>query len=40
VAAGFCGTIVALVFYLIMETLGSNPGQVAIRVVYGLRDQS
>jgi nucleobase:cation symporter-1, NCS1 family len=33
-AAGFFGTIVALVFYLIMATI---PGQVATRVVYGLR---
>jgi cytosine/uracil/thiamine/allantoin permease len=39
-AAGFFGTIVALVFYLIMATLGVDygiPGQVATRVVYGLR---
>jgi NCS1 family nucleobase:cation symporter-1 len=38
--AGFFGTIVALVFYLIMATLGVDygiPGQVATRVVYGLR---
>jgi NCS1 family nucleobase:cation symporter-1 len=38
-AAGFFGTIVALVFYLIMATLGVDygiPGQVATRVVYGL----
>jgi NCS1 nucleoside transporter family len=40
VAAGFCGTVVALVFYLIMATLGADygiPGLVATRVVYGLR---
>ena len=39
-AAGLFGTIVALVFYLIMATLGVDygiPGQVATRVVYGLR---
>ena len=39
-AAGFFGTIVALLFYLIMATLGVDygiPGQVATRVVYGLR---
>jgi cytosine/uracil/thiamine/allantoin permease len=39
-AAGFFGTIVALVFYLIMATLGVDygiPGQVATRAVYGLR---
>jgi NCS1 family nucleobase:cation symporter-1 len=39
-AAGFFGTITALVFYLIMATLGVDyglPGQVATRVVYGLR---
>ena len=39
-AAGFFGTMVALVFYLIMATLGVDygiPGQVATRVVYGLR---
>src|SRR5262249_31688076 len=39
-AAGFFGTIIALVFYLIMATLGVDyglPGQVAARVVYGLR---
>src|SRR5215475_12564346 len=39
-AAGFFGTIIALVFYLIMATLGVDyglPGQVATRVVYGLR---
>jgi cytosine/uracil/thiamine/allantoin permease len=39
-ATGFFGTIVALVFYLIMATLGVDygiPGQVATRVVYGLR---
>jgi nucleobase:cation symporter-1, NCS1 family len=40
VAAGFLGTIVALVFYLTMATIGVDygiPGQVATRVVYGLR---
>src|SRR5215470_14119084 len=40
VAAGFVGTVVALVFYLIMATLGADyglPGLVATRVVYGLR---
>ena len=40
VAAGFFGTIVALLFYLIMATLGVDygiPGQVATRAVYGLR---
>jgi NCS1 nucleoside transporter family len=40
VAAGFFGTVVALVFYLIMATLGADyglPGLVATRVVYGLR---
>jgi NCS1 family nucleobase:cation symporter-1 len=39
-AVGFFGTIIALVFYLIMATLGVDygiPGQVATRVVYGLR---
>ena len=39
-AAGFFGTVIALVFYLIMATLGVDygiPGQVATRVVYGLR---
>jgi NCS1 nucleoside transporter family len=39
-AAGFFGTIIALGFYLIMATLGVDyglPGQVATRVVYGLR---
>jgi nucleobase:cation symporter-1, NCS1 family len=39
-AAGFFGTIVALVFYLIMATLGVDygiPGLVATRAVYGLR---
>jgi NCS1 nucleoside transporter family len=39
-AAGFFGTIIALVFYLIMATLGVDygiPGQVATRAVYGLR---
>jgi NCS1 nucleoside transporter family len=39
-AAGFLGTMVALVFYLIMATLGVDygiPGQVATRAVYGLR---
>jgi NCS1 family nucleobase:cation symporter-1 len=39
-AAGFFGTIVALVFYLVMATLGVDygiPGQVATRAVYGLR---
>src|SRR6516225_7899736 len=40
VAAGFFGTVVALLFYLIMATLGVDygiPGQVATRAVYGLR---
>jgi purine-cytosine permease-like protein len=40
VAAGFFGTVVALVFYLTMATIGVDygiPGQVATRVVYGLR---
>src|SRR5947209_11042117 len=39
-AAGFFGTMVALLFYLIMATLGVDygiPGQVATRAVYGLR---
>jgi NCS1 family nucleobase:cation symporter-1 len=39
-AAGFFGTITALGFYVIMATLGVDyglPGQVATRVVYGLR---
>jgi NCS1 nucleoside transporter family len=39
-AAGFFGTVIALVFYLIMATLGVDygiPGQVTTRVVYGLR---
>ena len=39
-AAGFFGTLVALVFYLVMATLGVDygiPGQVATRAVYGLR---
>jgi hypothetical protein len=38
-AAGFFGTIVALVFYLIMATLGVDygiPGQVATRVRFEL----
>jgi hypothetical protein len=40
VAAGFFGTLTALAFYPIMATLGVDygiPGQVATRVVYGLR---
>jgi hypothetical protein len=40
VAAGFFGTVVALLFYLVMATLGVDygiPGQVATRAVYGLR---
>jgi nucleobase:cation symporter-1, NCS1 family len=39
-AVGFFGTVIALVFYLIMATLGVDygiPGQVATRAVYGLR---
>src|SRR5262249_36197054 len=40
IAAGFFGTVVALVFYVIMSTIGVQhgiPGQVATRAVYGLR---
>ena len=40
IAAGFFGTVVALVFYVIMATIGVDygiPGQVATRAVYGLR---
>src|SRR5215467_14619572 len=40
IAAGFLGTMVALVFYVIMATIGVDygiPGQVATRAVYGLR---
>ena len=40
VAVGFFGTVIALVFYLIMATLGADyglPGLVATRVVYGLQ---
>jgi NCS1 nucleoside transporter family len=39
VAAGFLGTATALVFYLVMATLGVDygiPGQVATRAVFGL----
>src|SRR5271166_4302085 len=39
-AAGFFGTMVALVFYVTMATLGVDygvPGLVATRAVYGLR---
>jgi NCS1 family nucleobase:cation symporter-1 len=39
-AAGFFGTVIALVFYLIMATLGVDygiPGLVATRAVYGQR---
>jgi hypothetical protein len=40
ITAGFLGTVVALVFYVIMATIGVDygiPGQVATRAVYGLR---
>jgi NCS1 family nucleobase:cation symporter-1 len=40
IAAGFFGTVVALVFYVTMATIGVDygiPGQVATRAVYGLR---
>jgi len=40
VASGFLGTAIALVFYLIMATIGVDyglPGQVATRAVYGIR---